>query len=127
MNQEEIDRLDNGLTRNIIGIAFEIYNKLGYGYPEKTYQKAFEEKLKTINLPYQRERYCPLNMDDKRIGFFYIDFVIDKRLVVELKARGRMINKDVAQTLQYMKKENIKLGLVLLFAKSGVEIKRLVL
>ena len=127
MGQEEIDRIDSGLTKRIIGIAFDIYNELGYGYPEKIYQNAFEEKLKLEKITYSRELYCPLMFKDKRIGHFYIDFLIDKVLVVELKSRGSLIKKDIAQTLQYMKKESIKIGLLLIFAKDGVKVKRLVL
>ena len=127
MNQKEIDEIDNGLTKKVIGIAFDIYNELGYGYQEKIYQNAFEEKLKNEKIKFKRELYCPLIFESKRIGHFFIDFLINGIIVVELKSRGSLIKKDIAQTLQYMKKEEIKIGLLLVFAKDGVKIKRLVL
>ena len=57
MSIGEENLIESDLTREIIGIAFKIYNEVGAGYPEKVYQNAFEIKLDAANLTYSKENY----------------------------------------------------------------------
>lgn len=114
------------LTRKIIGIAFDLFNELGRGYSEKIYQNGLELKFKKAGIEFARENYCKLEMDGNKIGHFFVDFVVEDKLVVELKARGEIMKKDIAQVLNYLKVKNIKVGLILLFSRNEVKIKRLV-
>lgn len=118
---------DSELTGKIIESAFKIYNELGYGYPEKIYQEALLKLLSGEKLKVEKERYCKLEIDGSKIGYFFIDLVIEEKVAVELKARDEILNKDISQTLTYLKLHNLKTGLILAFTKSGVKIKRLIL
>lgn len=118
---------ESKLTHKIIGIAYEIFNTLGPGYPEKIYQKAFAEKFKQQNIEFKKELYCDLCMDDKKIGYFFLDFLVDKKVILEIKARGEIFKKDISQILTYLKINHIKVGLIILFSNDGVKLKRLVL
>ena len=119
--------LNSELTGKIIEHAFDIFNKLGYGYPEKVYQQSLFKALTKENLKVERERYCKLEIDGNKVGHFFVDLVVNDCVVVELKAREDILNKDVAQTLAYLKLHHIKIGLILAFSKTGVKIKRLIL
>lgn len=117
----------NNLTQKIIGLAFELFNEIGTGYPEKVYQKGLATKLEENHVKYIRESYCKLTSSGKIIGQFRVDFVVEGKVVVELKARRMILNRDIAQTLTYLKMKNLEVGLILLFGLKKVEIKRLAL
>lgn len=119
--------LYHDLTKQLIGFAFDIFKQIGPRYPEKIYQKAFENKLVDSNISYCRENYCKIEIDGKRIGSFRLDFLVDSKVIVELKVRNQFLNKDIAQVLTYMNANNIKIGIILLFANHQVVIKRLIL
>lgn len=125
MNKEKYPNSD--ITEKIIGLAFELFKELGSGYSEKIYQNGLEEKFKKNRTKYLRECHCSILVEGKRIGGFRVDFLVENSVVVELKARGAIIGKDISQVLTYLKVHNIKVGLLLLFTKNGVKVKRLVL
>jgi GxxExxY protein len=115
------------LTGELIGFAFDIFKQIGPRHPEKVYQKAFENKLSDSELKYKRENYCKIEVDGKRVGSFYLDFLVEGKVVVELKVGNEINNQNIAQVLTYMKINRIELGLILLFSRDGVKIKRLIL
>lgn len=115
------------LTKKIIGLSFDLFNEIGTGYPEKVYQNGLAARFEQNNLKFIREAYCSLISSGSKIGQFRVDFVVENKIVVELKARKMILNRDIAQTLTYLKMKKLKIGLILLFGKSAVEIKRLIL
>ena len=114
------------LTEKVIGLAFKIFNDLGYGYQEKVYQQALATELKKLRLKFEREKYAKILYDGEVIGRFYLDFLIDNKLAVELKVRREIFPSDWTQLLNYLKAKNLKVGLLLVFSKQKVLIKRLV-
>ena len=112
------------LTEKIIGFTFDIFKQIGGKHPEKFYQNALENKLKDNHIKYQRENYCKLEVDGKRIGYIRMDFLIESKVVVELKVREELYKRDIAQILSYMRLKNIDTGLILLFTSNGVKPKR---
>lgn len=113
------------LSYRIIGIAFQVNNLLGPGLEEKVYQKAFEELLKEEKLKYQRELYFPISINGEIITRKYFDFLIDDKIVVEIKIGTRDYREVCSQIFHYIKMSKIKLGLVIRFTKDGVKIKRI--
>ena len=75
MKDEEF--VHGNLTRKIIDTAYKIYESLGYGYPEKVYQRAFEKELAKAKITYQRESYSKILYDGEIVGRYYLDFLID--------------------------------------------------
>lgn len=118
---------ESELTYKLIGIAYEVYNNIGAGFHEKIYQSAYEKELQSKKIRFKRELYCNFIYKNSKIGRFFIDFLIDEKVVVEIKARGDIVDKDMSQTLAYMKLNNIKVGLILLFGEKVVKKKRLIL
>jgi len=114
------------ITRLLIGLAFEAFNSVGAGFAEKIYQNIYQELLSKNNINFEREKYCDLIVFDKKVGKYRVDFLIDERVVVELKCRNEIYPKDIAQVINYLKVNKLRLGLIFKFGKTGVEIKRLV-
>jgi len=125
VDQEEIKR-ENYLSNKVIGFAFEIYNSLGYGLSEKIYQKAFEQKFIANKIVYKREKFAKILFNGSVIGRYFLDFLIEDKLAIELKVRNEIHQTHVNQILNYLKSKNFKLGLLIVFSKGGVLVKRVI-
>lgn len=113
------------LSYRIVGILFEVYNQLNYGHREKIYQKAVEEILKTKNINFKKEVYYPVKIYDKIISRYFFDFLIDDKIVLEIKVAENFYHKDFNQLLAYLKFKNYKLGILAIFTKSGLKYRRI--
>lgn len=112
------------LSYKIVGIAYDIDNQLGTGLDESVYSKAFEKLLMKNGIGYKKELYCPIKIDGEVIAKKYIDFLLEDKIVVELKVDNYRYKSVFAQILGYMKLNSIKLGLIIRFSRDGVNIKR---
>ena len=113
------------MSYSIVGCAFEVYNELGSGFPEKYYQKALAIELKTKQIIFTEQVYFPLEFKNELIGKNYFDFLIDDKIVVELKRGNHFSKSHFDQILRYLKVSNKKLGLLINFASEGVQVKRI--
>lgn len=114
------------LSYEIVGLVYNVYNNLGYGYREKLYHKAFEEELKNNRLAYKREVPIELKYQGKIISKYYVDFIIEDKVVIEFKIANDFYTRDVKQLISYLKASGLKLGLLIIFTKNGVKYKRFV-
>ena len=107
------DLIFKELSYQINGAAFEVDNSIGQGLSEKIYQKAFEEALNRRKLSYKKEVYFPLKIGDKVIAKKYFDFIVEEKIVVEIK-QGMSNYRDACnQIFQYLKISKLMLGLVI--------------
>lgn len=113
------------LSYRIIGIAYKVNSLLGSGLEEKVYQNAIEELLKEEKIVYQRELYFPVKINEKVIAKKYFDFIIENKVVVEIKTGMHNYRDVCSQIFHYLKISKLKLGLVLRFTKDGVKVKRI--
>jgi GxxExxY protein len=113
----------------IIGAAFDVYNKLGHGFLEAVYQEAFEIELKKREIPYEREKEIKIYYDGQELKQTYkADFVCYDKIIVELKAVSELDEAHHAQVYNYLHATNMKLGILLNFGSSeGLEKDRIVL
>lgn len=119
------DLLYSELSYQINGALFEVFYQLGAGHKEKYYQKALAEALKKRGLNFQREVYVPLKFDGKIVGKYFLDFVIEGVIAVELK-QGKIVPRHVIeQTKQYLSALDLKLGIIGCFTYDCVIIKRI--
>ena len=114
------------LSYRIVGIAYKIYNDLGYGYQEKYYQKAFAIEFTKQKIIYKREDCIKLEYGGEKIGKYFIDFIIENRIVVELKIGSKFYQRDIKQLLSYMESKKLKLGILILISPSGIKYKRVI-
>jgi GxxExxY protein len=106
------------MQQRITELANEIYDQLGPGYSESVYHNAFELKLRTNNIPYETERIVPIYVDDIVIGNLRADLIIDKWLVVELKATRTLNEMNRIQALNYLKLLKLNEALLINFQQS---------
>ena len=110
----------------LMKLLFEIHNKLGTVYKEKNYQDAVEEILKREKISYEREKRITLEFEDLKISDFFADFVIDNKILLEVKAEKFITQNDIRQILRYIKSANLPLGIIVNFRRDRLEYKRLI-
>lgn len=116
----------NSLTEQIIGCAFTVGNNLGYGFLEKVYENALIHELRKNGIPALNQQAIVVYYDGVVVGEYYVDILVKNEIVVELKTAKAIDSSHVAQCLNYLKATNKKIGLLINFGPSRVEIKRLV-
>jgi len=114
------------LSYKIVGCAFDVYNSLGGGHHEKYYQRALAELFKEKSLNVTQQVYYPLAFNGKIIGKNFLDFLIDDKLIVEIKKGNNFSKKHIDQVLGYLKNSKIKLAILINFGLNGVSFKRIV-
>lgn len=115
------------LSYKLNGIFYEIYNTLGNIYSEKQYQDVLEERLKKEKLRYEREKDLLFKFYDSKIKGNKADFVIEGKIIVDLKAKKYISRNDYKQMLRYLKLGNYKLGLIIsLGSPNKTTIKRVI-
>jgi len=114
------------LTYKIIGILYDVHNKLGGGHKEVYYQRAIQLEFDKNNIQYKKELYSPLTYDKEKIGKYYLDFLIEKKIILEIKKGERFNKNDIDQVYRYLQTSNLKLGILANFTRSKVRIKRIV-
>ncbi|MFA4873161.1 MAG: GxxExxY protein [Patescibacteria group bacterium] len=120
------DFLYKELTYQIRGAAFEVANSLGLGLKENVYQKALEESLKQKRLLYEREKSINVSFHDTRVGSFKPDFIIDQKVIVELKALPFIGKIEEKQLWSYLKGSNYKVALLINFGNDKLDIRRII-
>ncbi|PWN08251.1 GxxExxY protein [Rhodohalobacter mucosus] len=114
-------------TKLIIETGIEIHRKLGSGFLEIVYKDAFEYEFNSQNIPFERERKYQIRYKSTILPHkFYADFVVFDKVILEIKAKEDIAPEDMAQTINYLKCSGCKVGLILNFGKSRLDIKRVV-
>ncbi len=113
------------LSYQIVGMAFDVYNALGYGYQEKYYQRAFAHGLTEKSIGFEREACIPIAFKGATIGRYYLDFLVEKKIVVELKKGDHFSKTNIEQVNAYLKATKIKLAILINFTSAGVKFMRL--
>ena len=99
---------------------------MGGGHIEKYYQKAIQIGFEKNGITFKEQYYVPLKFEGRIIGKYYLDFLIEDKIILEIK-RGQFIHGAVInQTKQYLSALNLQLGLVACFTHTGVHIKRII-
>lgn len=112
------------LTYKIRGAIFSVYNKLGFGHKEIIYQKALAMDFDKLSLKHKREPKLNINYEGEKLGNYIPDFLVEDKIVVELKsARVFPPNLD-RQVVGYLKATGYKLALAVNFGQSKLEIRR---
>jgi len=113
------------LSYKVVGLLFKIYNELGYGCQEKHYHRAFKLELEQNNLEYRQEVLTPLTYHERSIGRYFLDFVVEEKIAVELKVANDFYKSHFKQILDYLKNSNLRLGIIAIFTKEGLKYKRI--
>jgi GxxExxY protein len=108
----------------IVGCCFEAYNQLGSGHREKTYQGTLENLFTSNNIPFASQYYIPIKIDDEVVDKHFFDFLIDNKIILEIKTGNHFHKRDLEQLHSYLKSARVKLGILVNFSSNGVHFRR---
>jgi len=115
-------------TYRLIGMGMRIHKVLGKGFLEIVYKDAFEYELRSGNIYYEREKEFIVTYKDIILPHrFYADFVIENKLILEIKSKAGIIDEHYSQVLNYLAVSKCQIGLLLNFKDSTLQYKRVVL
>ena len=117
------DHPHSQITGKVIKGAYNVYNKLGFGFLESVYEKAIHIELKNLGLSVTRQVPIEVFFDEEQVGDFRADIIVDEAVIVEIKAAEGLHEKHEAQLLNYLKATDIELGLLINFGEE-IQIKR---
>ncbi|MBI4086188.1 MAG: elongation factor 4 [Candidatus Liptonbacteria bacterium] len=113
------------ITYKLRGAFFAVYNALGPGHKEAVYQNALELEFKKLNLSFEREKRIDVIYEDKKVGLYQPDFVIESKIILELKALPFLAEPPKKQAWHYLRGSEYRLALLVNFGKK-LEIERIV-
>jgi len=111
------------LTYKIIGCAMKVHNTMGPGFQEVIYQRCLAIELERADVNFAREQEQAVFYDAIRVGTRRADFVVEDRVVVELKARVKLEDAHLAQAKNYTVAYDFPLGLLINFGSKSLEYK----
>ncbi|MBK9736985.1 MAG: GxxExxY protein [Saprospiraceae bacterium] len=112
------------LTGKIIGCAMKVHSVLGNGFQELIYQRALEIEFRKNNISSNREFEMPIFYDDIHIGTRRVDFLVEGKISVEIKALLELEKVHYAQAINYLEAYNLEVGLLLNFGAVSMQHKR---
>ena len=113
------------LTHAIIGACMEVHTILGSGFQEVIYQRALSIELKLRGIEHSREHEMEVFYKDHLVGERRVDFFVEGKVMVELKAVSFMTDDHLAQGLNYLEAYNLEVGLLINFGARSLQYKRL--
>ncbi|WP_372530148.1 GxxExxY protein [Ekhidna sp.] len=113
------------ITEKIIGCAMKVHRTLGNGFQEVIYQRALAIEFEENNLGFVREQEQSIFYNNFQIGTRRVDFFVENKILVELKAVKELENVHLAQAINYLEAFNMEVGLLLNFGSTSLQFKRL--
>ena len=121
-----VELLYKELTFAIIGAAMELHRILGPGFLETVYQSALARELTLRGIPFEQQVHLPVSYKDVLVGEFIADFIIDGKLIVEIKAVSNFNSQHQAQAMHYLAATGLRLALLLNFGTGSLEHRRVI-
>ncbi len=113
------------LTSKIIGCAMKVHSALGNGFQEVIYQRALAIEMEVSGLAFSREHEMPIYYKQKQIGSRRVDFLVEEKISVELKAITSLEDVHLAQAINYLEAYDLEIGLLINFGSKSLMFKRL--
>ena len=110
----------------IVGAAIQVWKTLGFGFLEKVYENALFLELKKKGFQVEQQRAIKVSYGGEVVGDYVADIVVNDSILLEIKTGKAIANEHIAQTLNYLKATEVKLGIILNFGPGNMEYKRLV-
>jgi GxxExxY protein len=113
------------LTKSLIGIYYDVYNELGYGFLEKVYHNAFLIELKLRSYEFENQKKISVIYKSEIVGDYVPDIIVNNSVIIELKCSEYLVEADESQLLNYLKATNCEVGLLLNFGKDPQFIRKI--
>ena len=111
-------------TSQIIACAIEVHKILGNGFQEVIYQRALAIEMQLNDIAFAREQDMEIFYKNEKIGTRRADFLVDDKIIVELKAIIKLEDVHLAQAINYLEAYNLEVGLLINFGAKSLEFKR---
>lgn len=112
------------ITKRIIGAAMYVHSTLGNGFQEVIYQRAMAIEMPYHNLSFEREKEMSIYFRNQSIGTRRVDFFVEGKIMVELKALVKLEDLNLAQAMNYLEAYKMEIGLLINFGARSLEFKR---
>ena len=114
------------ITSKIIGCAMKVHSTLGNGFQEVIYQRALAIEMRKAGLYFEREMEMPIFYEGEEIGTRRVDFFVEDKIMVELKANTQLEKVHLAQALNYLEAYNMQIGLLINFGETSLKFNRII-
>ena len=112
------------LTSKIIGCSMKVHAALGNGFQEVIYQRALAIEMNDDGIEFSREQEMPVFYKFQQIGTRRVDFLVDGKVAVELKALIELQDVHLAQAINYLEAYDLEIGLLINFGSKSLQFKR---
>ena len=112
------------VTETLIGCAYRVYNKMGFGFLESVYEKCLLIELRKAGLDVESQKPVTVYYENEIVGEFVADIIVNDTIILELKSVRRIIKAHEVQLVNYLVATGKPVGLILNFGERKVEIKR---
>ncbi len=113
-----MELLHKDLTEKIINCYYKVYNTLGYGFLEKVYENAFAFELRKAGFDVKCQQPINVYYETELVGEYFADIVVNKIIILELKAASKLQEENELQLLNYLKATKIEVGFLFNFGKN---------
>jgi len=118
----------NEITYEIIGACMKVYNTLGKGFLESVYMDCLSIEFNLRKINFEKKKKFEIIYENIKIPHSYrADFVIEKKIILEVKAQANVIEENIKQTLNYLAVSKCKIGLIINFGENSLKYKRVIL
>ena len=114
------------ITSKIIGAAMKVHSTIGNGFQEVIYQRAMAIEMQKQGLSFQRELELPIYYSGEQIGTRRVDFLVENKIMVELKAIATLEDDHLAQAINYLEAYHLEVGLLINFGTKSLQHRRLI-
>ncbi len=114
------------ITAKVIGCAMRVHQEMRNGYPELIYHRCLVIEFNKDKMIFQDEVELPIFYGGIEVGKRRVDFLIDNKVVLEIKAVSELNETHLAQALNYLEGLNLEIGLLINFSSKSLEIKRII-
>lgn len=112
------------ITYKIIGCAMKVHNTLGNGFQEVIYQRCLAIEFNTIGIAYEREKEQTIYYEGINVGTRRADFLVENKIVIELKALINLEDVHLAQAKNYLVAYDFEIGLLINFGATSLQYKK---
>jgi len=110
------------ITEKIIGCAMKVHRLMRSGYPELIYHKCLIIEFEKTALPFLSEIELPIFYDDIEVGKRRVDFLIEKKVIIEIRAVSELTDAHLAQALNYLEALDLEIGLLINFVSKSLDV-----
>lgn len=118
------DLIEPELSYKIVGTLFDVSNTIGSGHVERVYQRAVAEAFKKEGIKFKEQVPIDVQYQEKRVGKYFLDFLVEGRVIVELKQGGHFAKQHFDQVLTYLQVYKLPLAILANFTSKGVIFRR---